>query len=212
MLTLLSNFLRFEIRIQTSAVLNTRVALTIQEGDITTSSFAASLGRRSQMFSLFPAAKLPNVTFVPQTSRGFVIDLQPAAGERFQVSAGSYRLAIALTMAEVGANVERLMSSAASGYVRVELVDLVSPVPLDADWFVSDAATGLGQDAGGKWVVKIRGSSKPLASAMSFAAMRISFVYVMAQENGGVARRSAHLVTVAVASPSVALSVTYSMG
>jgi hypothetical protein len=204
-------FLRFEIRIQTSTVLNERVALTIQEGDITTSSFAANLGRRSQMFSLFPAAKLPNITFVPHTDSGFVIELQPAAGERFQVSAGSCRLVLALTMAEVGANTERLMFSAASGYVRVELLDLVSPVPLDADWFVSDAATGLAQDASGKWVVKIRGSSKPFAGAMSFAAMRISFVYVMAQGVSVVSRRSAGAVTVA-ATPSAAVSVTYALG
>jgi hypothetical protein len=213
MLLLLASldFPRFEIRIQTSTVLNTQVALTVQEGDITTSSCAINLGIRSQMFSLFPAFKLPNVTFVPQTDSGFVLMLQPTAGERFQVSAGAYRLVLALTMAEAGANTERFMSTAVSGYVRVELVDLISSTPLDGDWFVSDATTGLSQDANGKWVVKIRGSSKPLASAMSFAAMRISFVYVIVQSGSGVARRSAHPVTF-FATPSAAISVTYTLG
>jgi hypothetical protein len=164
------------------------------------------------MFRLFSATRLPNVTFVPQTDSGFVLMLQPTAGERFQVSAGSYRLALELTMAEIGTSVARLASTPASGYVRVELLDLSSPAPLDPDWFVSDATTGLGQDVSGKWIVRIRGSSKPLASAMSFAAMRISFVYVMAQgSSGAVARRSAHPVTV-VASPSAAVSVTYALG
>lgn len=203
--------LRFEIQIQTSTVLSTQVALTVQEGDIFRSSFTSNRWRQSQMFSLFPAAKLPNVTFVPQTDRGFMFMLQPPAGERFQVSAGSYRLSLELTMAEVGASIVRLASTPASGYVRVELVDLISPAPLDADWFVSDAVTGLGQDTNGKWVVRIRGSSTPLASAMSFAAMRISFVYVMAQGSSGIARRSADAVTV-VASPSAAVSVTYTLG
>jgi hypothetical protein len=182
----------------------------VQQGDIATSSFAANLGTRSQMFSLFPAAKLPNVTFSPQTDNGFVIELQPTAGERFQVSAGSYQLVLALTMAEVSANVERRMSTAANGYVRIELLDLISPVPLGADWFVSDAVTGLSQDANGKWVARIRGSSKPLANAMSFAAMRVSFVHERLQQIG-VARRSAQLVTV-VASPSTSVSITYALG
>jgi hypothetical protein len=209
--TPLSDSLRFEIRIQTSTVLNTQVVLTVQESDITPASFTVNLGRRSQMFSLFPAARLPNVTFVPQTDSGFELMLRAAAGERFQVSAGTYRLILAMTMAEVGATAERLVSTAANGYVRIELIDLVSPAPLDADWFTADATTGLGQDTNGKWVVKIRGSSKPLASAMSFAAMRISFVYVMAQSGRVVSRRSAHSVTV-VASASAAVSVTYALG
>jgi hypothetical protein len=200
---------RFQIRIQTSAVLNTQVALTVRDSDIATSSFTSNLGTRSQMFSLFPAAKLPNVTFVPQTDSGFVLTLRPAAGERFQVSAGSYRLALALTMAEVGANVARLVSTVANGYVRVELVDLDSPAPLDLDWFVSDATTGLSRAAGGKWIVRICGSSKPLARAMSFAAMRISFVYVAAQ--GIVARRDALPITI-VASPSASVSITHALG
>jgi hypothetical protein len=207
----LSNFLRFEIQFQSGTVLNTQVALTIQESDIAASSFISNRWRQSQMFSLFPAAKLPNVTFVPQTSRGFVIDLQPPAGERFQFSAGSYRLVLALTMAEVGASAERLVSSVANGYVRIELVDLISPAPLDADWFVSDTTTGLAQDASGKWAARIRGSSKPLSSAISFAAMRISFIHVMAQGGSGVGRRSTDTVTV-IASPSSAVSVTYAMG
>jgi hypothetical protein len=198
---------RFEIRIQTNTNLSTQVALTIQEGDIVRSSFISNRWRQSQMFSLFSAAKLPNVTFVPQTDRGFMLMLQPPAGERFQVSAGSYRLSLELMMAEVGASVHA--STAASGYVRVELLDLISAEPLDPDWFASDAVTGLAQDASGKWLARVRGSSKPLANAMSFAAMRISFVYVMAQVSN-VFRRSSHSVTI-VASPSATVSVGYTL-
>jgi hypothetical protein len=202
---------RFEIRIQTNTNLRTQGVLTVQQDDIFRSSFTSNRWRQSQMFSLFPAAKLPNVTFVPQTDSGFVLTLQPPAGERFQVSAGSYRLGLDVTMAEVGANAARLASITASGYVRVELLNLTSPAPLDPDWFVSDATTGLAQDASGKWVVRICGSSKPLASAMSFAAMQISFVYVFAHGRSGVARRSTDAVT-AVASPSAVVSVTYALG
>jgi hypothetical protein len=205
---------RFQIRIQTTTNLTRQVLLTVRPSDIATTTFTANIGARSQVFNLFPAGRLPNVTFVPQTDRGFVLLLQPTTGERFQVSAGSYRLVLALTMAEIGADIEWQISTAASGYVRVELVDLDRPEPLDADWFTSEAATGLGQDARGKWVVRIRGSTKPLANAMSFAAIRVSFVYVAGQgssSSSGVARRSAAPVTV-VASPSAGVSVTYSLG
>jgi hypothetical protein len=202
---------RFEIRIQTNTNLSTQVALTVQEGDILRSSFTSNRWRQSQMFSLFPAFKLPNVTFVPQTDSGFVLMLQPPAGERFQVSAGSYRLGLDVTMAEVGANAARLASTMASGYVRVELLDLIRAEPLDPDWFVSDAITGLAQDLSGQWVVRMCGSSKPLASAMSFSAVRISFVYALAHGGSGAARRSTDAVTV-VASQSAAVSVTYALG
>jgi hypothetical protein len=188
-------------------VLTTQVVLTVRQGDLAMTSFAANLGTRSQRFTLFPAAKLPNVTFRPLTDAGFVLLLQPSAGERFQISAGSFRLVLALTMAEVGANGARLVSTFASGYIRVELVDLQSSAQLDADWFTSDTTTGLDRDAGGKWVVRMRGSSKLLTRAMSFAGIRISYVYVTAP----VARRDSSLVTV-VANPSASVSVTYTLG
>jgi hypothetical protein len=169
------------------------------------------MGTRNRAFSLLPAAKLPNVTFVPQTDSGFAIELRTPVGERFQVLPGSYRLALVLTMAEVGADVERLVSTPAAGYVRVELVDLDSSAPLDADWFASDATTGFGQDASGKRVVTIRGSSKPLTGGMSFAAIRISFVHVALQGSGRVVRRNALPVTV-IASPSASVSFTFALG
>jgi hypothetical protein len=200
---------RFQIRIQTSTNLTRQFNVTARRSDISASAFSSNLGTRSQMYNLISASRLPSVTFVPRTDSGFVLLLQPIVGDRFQVSAGMYRLALALTMAEVGANVERLVSVVAGGYVRIELVDLDSPAPLDADWFASDAATGLGQDASGKWVATLQGSSKPLVSALSFAAIRISFVFAAAQ--GSVARLSASPVTV-TANPLASLTVTYVLG
>jgi hypothetical protein len=185
----------------------------VREEDISTTSFAGNLGARSQMFSLFPTGRLPNVTFVPQTDKGFVLLLQPPAGERFQLPAGSYRLVLALTMAEVGASVSRLVSTVANGYVQVELTNLNSSLPLDADWFASDATTGLGQDANGKWVARLRGSTKSLTRAMSFAAIRISLVYARgAQFDNSVTRRSIQQPITVVASPSASVLVTYALG
>jgi hypothetical protein len=177
--------------------------------------FATNLGFRNIVFRLLPAVRLPNVTFVPQTDSGFVLLLQPSAGDRFRVSAGSYRLALDLTLAEVGADTERQVSTVANGYVQVALEDLSSPAPLDTDWFTSDTVTGLGRDASGKWLVRMRGSSKPLANPMSFAAIRISFVHAALTQggsSGGVSRRSTSLPITVVAHPSASLSVTYVLG
>jgi hypothetical protein len=85
--------------------------------------FASDLGVSSLLFSLFPATSRPNISLVPQTDMGFMLLLRPSNGERFQLSAGLYRLILALKLAENGADPERMASAAANGYVRVQLED-----------------------------------------------------------------------------------------
>jgi hypothetical protein len=157
--------------------------MTVKQSSLVVSTTPSADGATHVNYKVLNISNMSTVAFSPHSVSGLQLTLRPESGERFAVSNGTYRLGVSLALAEAGADLSRTGIAASNAYVKVELVDLISPAPLDSDWFLSESRTSVSRDINGKWILLIRGRSKLLTASTSFSALVISCTYVLDSSN-----------------------------